>query len=510
MFKRDEFSRFLPPVGNNTPVPTILTPAEGTTYNVGDTINFSGSATDAEDGQLSGNSLSWELLLQHNDHAHPDGLPATSGENGSFVVPDHGDNTAFELCLTATDNDGLSDTDCVLINPNSVSYTFDSVPSGLALVYGEDSHITPFTVEAIVGGERLIAAPSQQANFAFSNWSDGGDAAHNITIGSTSQTFIASYTMQNTFSDSFSTFADLSQIHLNGNADGESNVLRLTPANVFQAGSAFYHVPFGMTEESSFSTRFQFKIHGAGNGADGIVFMIQGNELTALGPDGGALGYTGIANSLAIEIDSYQGGDDPSANHIGVRTGGQAAHEATYTPPFDLENGASHTLWLDYDGTADSLNIYLAQGASSSKPSTSIISLTGINLHALVGDQAYLGFSAATGGLRNNHDIENWDFSISESPPTGGNGDSFSDFSDLSLIQLNGNALGTSNVLRLTPAETQQIGSAFYNQPFAITTNSSFSTRFDFNIHLGGNGADGMVFMMQGNDSTALGAGGAP
>ena len=35
---------------NQPPVPTILTPATGTTWAVGDTIAFSGSATDPEDG----------------------------------------------------------------------------------------------------------------------------------------------------------------------------------------------------------------------------------------------------------------------------------------------------------------------------------------------------------------------------------------------------------------------------------------------------------------------------
>ena len=38
--------------GNTPPTATILTPSTGLTWQVGDTINFSGSAADAQDGDL--------------------------------------------------------------------------------------------------------------------------------------------------------------------------------------------------------------------------------------------------------------------------------------------------------------------------------------------------------------------------------------------------------------------------------------------------------------------------
>ena len=37
-------------VGNTPPTATITAPAAGTTWKVGDVINFSGSATDQQDG----------------------------------------------------------------------------------------------------------------------------------------------------------------------------------------------------------------------------------------------------------------------------------------------------------------------------------------------------------------------------------------------------------------------------------------------------------------------------
>ena len=54
------------------------------------------------------------------------------GESGSFVLEDHGDDTYVELCLTATDEQGLEDQECVDLKPQEVTYTFTTVPGGPA------------------------------------------------------------------------------------------------------------------------------------------------------------------------------------------------------------------------------------------------------------------------------------------------------------------------------------------------------------------------------------------
>jgi glucose/arabinose dehydrogenase len=184
--------RLVVTVGNAAPVATITAPAPGTTYNVGDTISFSGTGTDPKDGTLSGNSLTWTALLHHNDHIHYDFFKAT-GTSGSLVYPDHGDFTWLELCLTATDSGGLHDTKCVAIHPNSVVETFDTQPSGLPLVYDGATHTTPFTVETIVNSQRLIIAPPTQGNLDFIGWSDGGQSGHTVTIAPTPRTYVAEY-----------------------------------------------------------------------------------------------------------------------------------------------------------------------------------------------------------------------------------------------------------------------------------------------------------------------------
>ena len=95
-------------VGSKPPNPIISMPPEGTEYMPGQTVFFQGSATDPDDGTLSANALSWNVLLHHNTHVHT-GI-YTNGAQGSFVVQNHGAIGTFyyEIILRATDSSGLT------------------------------------------------------------------------------------------------------------------------------------------------------------------------------------------------------------------------------------------------------------------------------------------------------------------------------------------------------------------------------------------------------------------
>ena len=104
-------------VGDTPPVPTIQAPPNNENVPVGSTVQFSGSATDAEDGPLPPSSLHWQVILHHNDHVHY--ITDLSGSGGSFIVEDHAEIGAFyyEVDLTATDSFGVTATTSVRINP---------------------------------------------------------------------------------------------------------------------------------------------------------------------------------------------------------------------------------------------------------------------------------------------------------------------------------------------------------------------------------------------------------
>ena len=163
-----------------TPPPTasITSPAPGTTWRVGDLIQFAGGATDAQDGPLPASRLSWDLILHHcpsNCHTHP--LQSFAGvAGGSFTAPDHEYPSHLELKLTATDSGGLTDTESIRLDPRTVALTLNTSPGGFSLALNGTLAPTPFTRTVIQGSRNTISAPSPQTkakkNWSFTGWSD--------------------------------------------------------------------------------------------------------------------------------------------------------------------------------------------------------------------------------------------------------------------------------------------------------------------------------------------------
>ena len=187
--------------GNTPPVPTIATPAANFTWHVGETISFSGSATDAEDGTIGATGLDWSIVLFHcttdGCHSHPvEDFPDRA--NGSMAAPDHAYPSYLEVRLTATDSDGASTVVARRIDPETVDLTFASVPSGLQVTVGSTTQTTPFTRTMIVGSRNSIGTSTPQTlggtTYTYSSWSDGGARVHNITAPATATTYTTSFT----------------------------------------------------------------------------------------------------------------------------------------------------------------------------------------------------------------------------------------------------------------------------------------------------------------------------
>ena len=151
-------------VGNTAPQAVIQTPAAGTTWKVGDVINFSGSAADAQDGNLPPSAMSWTLTQVHcpsNCHDHP--VTNWSGTaSGSFKAPDHEYPSYLKLSLTATDSGGLTSTAELRLDPKTVVLTFQTTPGGMNLVVGSTASKATFTRTVIVGSSNTVSATSPQ------------------------------------------------------------------------------------------------------------------------------------------------------------------------------------------------------------------------------------------------------------------------------------------------------------------------------------------------------------
>jgi hypothetical protein len=223
----------------------------------------------------------------------------------------------------------------------------------------------------------------------------------------------------------FPDFSDVSNLQINGNAAQVGNVMRIVPANTFQAGSFFSTTAVTLTADVSFSTFFSFRISsttgtfgdGDGAGADGLVFVVQTNSNT-VGSAGGGIGYSGVTNSLGIEFDTYDNGlglGDPDGNHVAINTGGNLSpNNGVQSVTNRLNDGDLWYAWVDYDGTTDDLEVRL--GNSATRPAAALLS-TNVDLNTVLGGtNAFVGFTSATGSGFGDHDIVSWEFRDNYSP----------------------------------------------------------------------------------------------
>jgi glucose/arabinose dehydrogenase len=187
---------------SDDPAPVIDTPSTSLRWVVGQTVAFSGHATDPQDGTLPASALSWQLNLQHcssPSDCHTHVVQTWTGvASGSFSAPDHSYPSYLDLVLTARDSSGRTASTTLRLDPQTVTLSFATSPSGgLQLVVNGTSQAAPFTRTVIVGSSNSVSAPNPQSagkwSYTFTSWSDGGAQTHNITAPTASTTYTARY-----------------------------------------------------------------------------------------------------------------------------------------------------------------------------------------------------------------------------------------------------------------------------------------------------------------------------
>ncbi|SFM63738.1 Por secretion system C-terminal sorting domain-containing protein [Chitinophaga sp. YR627] len=201
---------------NARPVPKILTPAATLTWNVGTIVNYSATATDAEDGTLPDSAYTWEARFYHKDtptseHWHPGPTLAKGVKSGSFTADNLGEsspNIWFRLMLTVKDSNGRTGVDSVDVYPNKVQVTAASNIAGISLVLGS-REVAPFTKTMVVNSLTTLQAVTPQllgdTTYDFVSWAHGGDALQSIRVPAKDTVFRATYkagaSRQNPFPD---------------------------------------------------------------------------------------------------------------------------------------------------------------------------------------------------------------------------------------------------------------------------------------------------------------------
>jgi hypothetical protein len=244
---------------------------------------------------------------------------------------------------------------------------------------------------------------------------------------------------------------------------------QMTAPQELQSSSMWFSVPQKVA--NGFTSYFAFKMTPNANSfatADGIAFVIQnsstggtagtcqgtGSGLSAAGGNGGCIGYGGIDNSVAIELDTYQNPWDPvdipgslNDNHIAIQNCGAglpnspdhtgsclvqlsvngAPLPAIIDPPgVTMADGNVHQVVVEYSGPNEAtpflLQIFIDPPfvpgthtpAAGAVPALSGIYNIGANVNLInsgtANDSAYVGFTSGTGAAFEQHEVMAWTF----------------------------------------------------------------------------------------------------
>ena len=227
----------------------------------------------------------------------------------------------------------------------------------------------------------------------------------------------------------FDDFTSSGGLSLVGDARVSGKALRITRARAEKSGAFWFRDQ--QSVRSGFDTTFQFQLtrqnlFSPWRGTDGFAFVVQNSGPEALGGMGSALGFgvgdstwphAGIPWAVAVFFDTYRNRveGDPSSNYIGIRVDGSPSE--TRWPPGRLADSPNLSVRLK-DGKVHTARILFQPPILSVYLDGSVTPVveTVVDLSVATdreGD-AWVGFTAATGGGWQNHDILSWSFGKTE------------------------------------------------------------------------------------------------
>jgi glucose/arabinose dehydrogenase len=191
-------------VANQPPAASITSPAAGVLFSAGDTVFFSGSASDPETGPLPLANYRWKVDYITGAARRSFVQEFSGAAGGSFAVPTVTPylltDVYFEIIFTATDPHGFSTTVTRRIDPRVSTVTLASTPPGRQLTLDGQPVTAPLTFDSVVNLTRPLGAPSPQpagaSRYVFTSWSDGGAQNHDISVPLANTTYTANFRLE--------------------------------------------------------------------------------------------------------------------------------------------------------------------------------------------------------------------------------------------------------------------------------------------------------------------------
>jgi glucose/arabinose dehydrogenase len=147
---------------NSKPTATIA--LQHQRYSGSDTIRFSGSVFDLEDGQIDESKFSWTVNFHHETHFHPGPIIERDSKSRYFVVPRLGEistNVWYRIILATQDSGGTMVSQSVDVYPKIISVKIFTTPSPVSFLLDGRLVTTPYEFQAVAGTLRTFAFDKQ-------------------------------------------------------------------------------------------------------------------------------------------------------------------------------------------------------------------------------------------------------------------------------------------------------------------------------------------------------------
>ncbi len=315
------------------------------------------------------------------------------------------------ICNPATCYDGSS------IAPYSVTRTFNNVPYGnnysilLEELWGDGWNGAAFVTVRVNGiqivsetGADLTGTPNpnpvtKTVFFEVANLDNDGDNIPDTADVDDDNDGIPDCfengTENASISDLFSINGDAVQI---GPLEAQ-----LTPSSNNQAGAIT--ITDRVDFNDSFTLSFEANLGNRNNnGADGIAIIFHDDPAgaAAVGAPGNGIGARGILNGIVLEIDTWDNNNNGDINndHTMIWESDNQANALTPTIDFgNIEDGLWHPVTITWDATTNTIQYTLDGIVAGTLTSDLVTNFFGGN------NLVFFGFSASTGGSRNDQRI---------------------------------------------------------------------------------------------------------
>jgi len=276
-------------VGPSPPTASITAPA---TYNAGDTVSFSGSATDPVDGALPGYDYTWQADFISNGVAQPSYTdeignpfygPVTGSTSGSFQIPTDYSQTPtsyYRITLTVTDSQGLLTVVTKDIHPNVTNWSVGANVPGAGYTVDGTWHTGPYSTQDVVGVKHVLSGmPLAQViggtQYRFAGWADGSALTDSFTAGSSPASYTANYdTVQTTMPSSWQS-ADVGAPITAGTADYSASDQTFyvdgSGADVYGANDQSHYVYQTLAGDGSIVARVRYQTQSSAWAKAGVM-----------------------------------------------------------------------------------------------------------------------------------------------------------------------------------------------------------------------------------------------